>query len=54
MKIDEEEVKLRLANIAQVMRKELNRIAHPFDKVNKTFAEYLEDYCRSTLSTKLS
>ena len=36
------------------MRKELNRIAHPFGKVNKTFAEYIEDYCRRTLPCDLS
>lgn len=54
VKIDEEEVKFKLGNIALVMRKELNRIAHPFGKVNKTFAEYVEAYCRSTLPAKLS
>jgi hypothetical protein len=27
--------------IGQVMKKELNRIIHPFGKLNKAFAEYV-------------
>lgn len=34
--------KERIRVIGQVMRKELNRMAHPFGKLNKAFAEYVE------------
>ena len=34
--------KEKLRVIGQVMRKELNRIIHPFGKLNKAFAEYVE------------
>lgn len=43
---DEEERKKeheeKIRAITQVMRKELNRIMHPFGKLNKAFAEYIE------------
>ena len=38
----EQERKEKLKVIGQVMRKELNRIIHPFGKLNKAFAEYVE------------
>lgn len=41
-KIPEGEVKDRLKNITAVMKKELHRISHPFGKLNKAFAEFIE------------
>jgi hypothetical protein len=38
---DETDLREKLKNIALVMRKELNRISHPFGKLNKSFAEYI-------------
>ena len=34
-------MKERIRNIALVLRKELNRISHPFGKLNKAFAEFI-------------
>ena len=43
-KLGDGEVKERLKNIGSVMRKELNRISHPFGKLNKAFAEFIEEH----------
>jgi hypothetical protein len=43
-KLADSEIRERLRNIAAVMRKELNRISHPFGKLNKAFAEFIEEH----------
>jgi hypothetical protein len=43
-KLGDSEIRERLKNISSVMRKELNRISHPFGKLNKAFAEFIEEH----------
>jgi len=48
-KVPDSEVKERLKNINAVRRKELNRISHPFGKLNKAFAEFIEEHSKQYL-----
>lgn len=48
-RLEDSVIKERLKTLALVMRKEINRIHHPFWKLNKTFAEY----CLNELSELL-